>query len=49
MWIVGRVMYIIGYSEATAKRGPGFAVQFLAAAALWAGALGAIVWRMAHG
>jgi len=49
VWIVGRVMYIIGYSQATAKRGTGFAVQFIAAAALWAGALGAIVWRMVHG
>ena len=27
-------------------RGPGFAIQALAAIALWVGALGAIVWRM---
>ena len=49
VWIVGRVLYVIGYSRATEKRGPGFAVQFLAAAALWLGALGTIVWRMVHG
>src|ERR1700741_2918324 len=39
IWIIGRVLYVIGYSKATEKRGPGFAVQFLAAAALWLGAL----------
>ena len=49
VWIIGRVLYVIGYSEATAKRGPGFAVQFLAAAVLWVGALGAIVWRLVQG
>ena len=49
VWIVGRVLYVIGYSKATEKRGPGFAVQFLAAAVLWVGALGAIIWRLVHG
>jgi glutathione S-transferase len=48
IWIIGRVLYVIGYSKATEKRGPGFAVQFLAAAALWLGALGAIMWRLVH-
>src|SRR5467141_415871 len=48
VWIIGRALYLIGYSKATEKRGPGFAVQFLAAAALWLGALGTIVWRLAH-
>lgn len=48
VWIIGRVIYVIGYSKATEKRGPGFAVQFVAAAALWLGALGAIVWRLVH-
>src|SRR5690349_22758128 len=42
VWIVGRILYVIGYSEATEKRGRGFAVQFMAAAALWLGALGTI-------
>ena len=49
VWIAGRVLYLTGYSQAAAKRGRGFAVQALAAIALWAGALGAIVWRLVQG
>ena len=46
VWIAGRVLYLTGYSQAAAKRGMGFAIQALAAVILWAGALGAIVWRI---
>jgi glutathione S-transferase len=46
VWIIGRVVYFIGYSKAAAKRGPGFAIQGIAAIALWAGALGAVVLRL---
>jgi len=46
VWIIGRIVYFIGYSKAAAKRGPGFAIQGIAAIALWAGALGAVVLRM---
>ena len=46
IWIAGRVLYLTGYSQAAAKRGPGFAMQALAGIILWAGALGAIVWRI---
>jgi glutathione S-transferase len=46
IWIVGRIVYFIGYSQAAAKRGPGFAIQAIAAIALWAGALGAVVLRL---
>jgi glutathione S-transferase len=46
VWIVGRIVYFIGYSKAAAKRGPGFAIQGIAAIALWAGALGAVVLRL---
>ena len=49
VWIAGRVLYLTGYSQAAAKRGRGFAVQALAAIALWAGALGAVVWRLVQG
>jgi glutathione S-transferase len=49
VWIIGRVLYVIGYSQAVAKRGRGFAVQAFAAVVLWVGALGAIVWRLVHG
>ena len=48
VWIIGRILYVIGYSQAVAKRGRGFAIQALAAIVLWVGALGAIVWRLVH-
>ncbi len=48
VWVTGRILYILGYAQATAKRGPGFAIQALATIALWVGALGAIVWRIVH-
>jgi glutathione S-transferase len=48
VWIVGRIYYWIGYSQAAAKRGPGFGIQALAAIVLWVGALGAIMWRLVH-
>ena len=48
IWIAGRILYLTGYSQAAAKRGSGFAVQAIAAITLWAGALGAIVWRLVH-
>ena len=46
VWIIGRIVYFIGYSKAAAKRGPGFMIQGITAIALWAGALGAIVLRL---
>jgi glutathione S-transferase len=46
VWIAGRIVYFIGYSQAAAKRGPGFMIQGIAAIALWAGALGALVLRL---
>ena len=48
IWIAGRAIYMTGYSQAAAKRGRGFAIQALAGVLLWAGALGAIVWRIVH-
>jgi glutathione S-transferase len=48
VWVVGRILYILGYAQAVAKRGPGFAIQALAAIALWVGAFGAIIWRIVH-
>ena len=48
LWIAGRILYLIDYSEAAAKRGRGFGIQALACGVLWIGALGAIVWRMVH-
>jgi glutathione S-transferase len=49
VWIIGRVLYLIGYTKAVEKRGPGFAIQALATIALLLGALGAIVWRLIQG
>src|SRR6202000_115216 len=43
VWITGRVLYMTGYSQAAAKRGPGFGIQATAAILLWLGALGAII------
>jgi glutathione S-transferase len=48
IWIAGRILYLVGYSQAAAKRGRGFAIQALAAGVLLLGALGAIVWRLIH-
>ena len=48
VWILGRILYMVGYTKAVQKRGPGFAIQALACVVLWAGSLGAIVWRLVH-
>ncbi len=49
VWIVGRILYMKGYSKAADKRGPGFGIQAGAAMLLWLGAIGAIAWRLVHG
>src|SRR6478735_11279814 len=46
VWIIGRIVYFIGYSQAANQRGRGFQIQAVAASLLWLGALGAIVWRL---
>jgi glutathione S-transferase len=48
VWIAGRIVYLVGYAQAAAKRGPGFGIQALAAGVLLLGALVAIVWRIVH-
>ena len=48
IWVVGRILYILGYAQAVAKRGPGFAIQAIATIALWVGSFGAIIWRIVH-
>ena len=48
VWIAGRVLYMIGYSKAAAKRGPGFGIQAVAAFLLWLGAIVTIAWRLFH-
>jgi glutathione S-transferase len=48
IWVVGRILYVLGCAKAVEKRGPGFAIQALATIALWLGASGAIIWRLVH-
>jgi glutathione S-transferase len=36
VWVIGRILYMIGYSEAAAKRGRGFAIQGFSGWAHWA-------------
>lgn len=43
VWILGRILYAVDYSQAADKRGRGFAIQALAAAILLFGALGKAV------
>ncbi|KRR30415.1 MAPEG family protein [Bradyrhizobium retamae] len=49
VWVIGRILYIFGYAKSVPQRSPGFATQALATIALWAGAFGAIVWRLVQG
>jgi len=49
VWILGRILYIVTYTKAAGKRGPGFGVQAFATVALWLGATGAVAWRLLHG
>ncbi len=39
VWILGRILYFVGYTQAAEKRGRGFALQAIAAAILMFGAL----------
>jgi glutathione S-transferase len=48
VWIIGRILYLTGYSKAAEKRSAGFAIQAFAGMALWAGALGAVVLQLVH-
>lgn len=44
VWIVGRIIYFIGYVAAPTKRFPGFFIQSIATFALLFGALGRIIY-----
>jgi glutathione S-transferase len=49
VWIVGRILYMTGYSQAANKRGAGFAIQMVATALLWGGSIYGVVAKMLHG
>ena len=44
VWIVGRIVYLTGYSKAAEARSTGFGIQALATGVLLFGALGKIIW-----
>jgi len=48
VWIVGRIVYMIGYTKSVPGRGPGFAIQSTAVIVLWFGAIGAVVLKLVH-
>ena len=50
VWIIGRILYLTGYSRAAEARGRGFGIQALAAGVLLFGALGRVIWVLVqHG
>lgn len=49
VWVVGRVLYVHGYTVAVEKRGPGFLVQAIAQIVLLVSALAGVVLRLIHG
>jgi glutathione S-transferase len=48
IWIGGRVLYMVSYTQAAEKRGPGFGIQTTACAILLLGAVTGIVAAIAH-
>ena len=49
VWLVGRVLYIQGYTRAAEDRHRGFTIQGIACGVLLIGAVIGIVWRMVQG
>ena len=47
VWIVGRVVYFVGYVASPTKRFPGFFIQSIAVFALLLGALGRVIYLAA--
>jgi glutathione S-transferase len=45
VWVIGRIMYMLGYARAAQARGPGFALAGIAQVVLVLGALGLVIWR----
>ena len=49
IWIVGRILYAIGYAKTAERRDVGFVTAFVAFAALWAGAAFGVVRALLQG
>jgi glutathione S-transferase len=46
VWIIGRIIYMTGYTKAAEARSTGFGIQALATGVLLFGALGKIIWML---
>ena len=46
IWILGRIVYAVGYVSDASKRELGFIIQALATAVLLFGALGRVIWML---
>lgn len=46
VWIIGRIVYALGYAAEAQRRAAGFLIQTLAASVLLFGALGRAVWLL---
>ncbi len=49
VWIVGRILYMTGYTREAGARSAGFAIQGLATGVLLFGALGKLIWMAIQG
>jgi glutathione S-transferase len=49
VWVAARVWYMIGYTQAAEKRGPGFGLQAAVCGVLLIGALAGIINALMHG
>jgi len=49
LWLVGRIVYYLGYTQTVAKRRPGFFIQSTACLLLLIGAIAGLVIRFAAG
>jgi uncharacterized membrane protein YecN with MAPEG domain len=49
VWILGRILYLTGYTQAPEKREVGFGIQALATGVLLFGSLGRIIYLLATG
>lgn len=47
VWIVGRILYALGYAAEASRRAPGFLIQALATGVLLFGALGRLIYILA--
>lgn len=46
VWLIGRVVYMIGYAKAAGSRSTGYLIQGVAQVALLLGALGYVAWHV---